>query len=202
MNEKDRDRALHIKTTSVGEPLDQSSHYHHYEATPYWILDELFNAYKLEKTDGLVDYGCGKGRILYYVHNRFQIPVTGIEMNQQLYQEALANGTSYMRNRKKSSGSVRIECCYAEKYEVAASENCFFLFNPFSLQIFMKTVDQILASVERHKRTVDIILYYPAMEYTEYLETSTPFKLYQEVKMPGISEINTRERFSIYRLEG
>ena len=53
MNEKDRDRALHIKTNSVGEKLDQSSHYHHYEATAYWMLDELFNQYSLEKTDVL-----------------------------------------------------------------------------------------------------------------------------------------------------
>lgn len=201
MNEKNRDRALHIKTLSVGEQIDQSSHYHHYEATPYRVLDELFNAYKLKEEDHFVDYGCGKGRILYYVHDRFQVPVTGIEMNRLLYQQALANGTSYLRNRKKDRHPIRIECCFAEKYKVAENENKFFLFNPFSLQIFMKTVDQILTSVENHPRTVDIILYYPAVEYTEYLETSTPFELFQEVKIAGISRVNIRERFSIYRFE-
>lgn len=202
MNEKDRDRALHIRTTSLGERADQSSHYHHYEATAYWMLDELFNHYMLEKTDGFVDFGCGKGRVLYYVHNRFGVPVTGVEMNQQLYQEALANEETYRENRKKTSSAIRIEYCLAEKYQIEANQNCFFLFNPFSLQIFMKVVGNILLSVEQQKRTVDIILYYPATEYSDYLETRTPFRLLQEVKVPGLSAINQRERFAIYRLEG
>lgn len=202
MNEKERDRALYIRTTSYGERADQSSHYHHYEATSYWMLDELFNEYKLKKTDGFVDFGCGKGRVLYYVHNRFQAQVTGVEMNQQLYQEALENELSYIQNRKKENASIRIECCLAEEYQIEETESCFFLFNPFSLQIFMKVVNNILLSVERKKRTVDIILYYPAVEYAEYLETSTPFDLLQEVKVPGLSRINQRERFAIYRFVG
>lgn len=202
MNEKDRDRALHIKTNSVGEKLDQSSHYHHYEATAYWMLDELFNQYSLEKTDVFVDFGCGKGRVLYYVHNRFQVSVTGVEMNQQLYQAGLENEETYRRNRKKDDNVIRIECCLAEKYEIEASENCFFFFNPFSLQIFMKVVGNILFSVEQNKRRVDILLYYPATAYTDYLETNTPFEFFKEVKVPGLSVINQRERFVVYRFEG
>lgn len=202
MNEKERDRALHIRTTSFEEQVDQSPHYHQYEATSYWMLDELFDAFPLEKTDGFVDFGCGKGRVLYYVHNRFHSQVTGIEMNPQLYQEALANEISYIQSRKKEGGSIRLERCLAEEYQIEATENCFFLFNPFSLQIFMKVVNNILLSVETDKRPVTIILYYPATEYIDYLETSTPFDLLQEVKVPGLSRINQRERFAIYRFGG
>ena len=201
MIEKNRDRALHIKTTSVGERLDQSSHYHQYEATAYWMLDELFNQYTLEKTDVFVDFGCGKGRVLYYVHNRFQASITGVEMNQHLYRAGLENEETYRKNRKKDSGAIQFECCLAEKYVIKANENRFFLFNPFSLQIFMKVVDNILFSVAQQKRTVDIILYYPATAYTDFLEMNTPFELFKEVNVPGMSSINSRERFAIYRLE-
>ena len=200
MNEKHRDIELHIKTSDVGEQEDQSPHYHHYEATSYWMLDELFKHYQLGQSDAFVDYGCGKGRVLYYVHNRFQVSVTGVEMNQSHYQDALANEKMYLKHNNKNGDLIRIECCLAEDYQIKENENCFFFFNPFSLQIFINIVNNILNAVEQNKRTVDIILYYPAIEYMDYLETRTPFELFQNVGIPGISEINARERFLIYRL--
>ncbi|AOV06807.1 SAM-dependent methyltransferase [Sporosarcina ureilytica] len=202
MNEKERDRSLHIQTRSVGERIDQSAHYHHYEATPYWMLDELFKEYTLDRAGAFVDYGCGKGRVLFYVHHRFQVPVVGIEMNDQLYREALLNEASYLQHKKKVSKSIRIEHEFAESYRIADIDSCFFLFNPFSLQIFMKVIHHILRSVEANNRTVDIILYYPAEEYIDYLEMKTPFTLFKEVKMPRLSEINAREKFSVFRFEG
>ncbi|MDS9473098.1 class I SAM-dependent methyltransferase [Sporosarcina pasteurii] len=202
MNEKERDRLLHIQTRSVGERIDQSAHYHHYEATPYWMLDELFKAYTVNQAGAFVDFGCGKGRVLFYVHHRFQVPVVGIEMNVQLYREALLNEATYLQKKKKVSKPIRIEHEYAESYRVADNDSCFFLFNPFSLPIFIKVIHRILQSVEANNRTVDMILYYPAEEYIDYLEMKTPFTLFKEVKMPRLSEINARERFSIYRLVG
>lgn len=201
MNEKHRDLELHIKTTDLGEQQVQSPHYHHYEATAYWMLDELFKHYQLEQSDGFVDYGCGKGRVLYYVHHRFKVSVTGVEMNLNHYQDALANKETYLKNIKRRNGLIHIECCLAEDYQIKSTENCFFFFNPFSLQIFITIVNQILMAVEKNKRTVDIILYYPAMEYVDYLETRTPFELFQDITVPRIIEINARERFLIYRFQ-
>lgn len=201
MNEKERDRSLQIRTRNLGERVNQSTHYHHYEATPYWMLDELFKAYELTQNGTFVDYGCGKGRVVFYVHDHFNIPVVGVEMNDQLYREALLNESTYSQHKKKIRKPIRIEHEFAEKYEVEENDCCFFLFNPFSLQIFMKVIQNILTSVDKHERTVDIILYYPAEEYIDYLGNNTPFSLWQEVNMPRLSEINPRERFSIYRFE-
>lgn len=201
MNTKEYDKMLGIHTTSIGERPNQSAHYHHYEATPYRILDALFEEYELLKTDGFVDIGCGKGRVLFYVHNRFHCSVKGIEMNEQLFRRALENEESYMQKVKKNKGFIRIECSLAETYSVEENDNRFFFFNPFSIQILRKVVDNIQSSVEQWKRDVDVILYYPTAEYIEYLETHTPFKLVQEVKVPGLSEINPSERFVIFRYE-
>jgi len=200
MNDKDYDRLLRIKTVGTREWQHQSSHYNRYEATPYLALDELFHDYELERTDGVVDFGCGKGRLAFYLHHRFQVSVTGIEMSAQLYQEALENQASYREKFKQINGAIRFDCCLAQDYEVEPTDNHFYFFNPFSIQIFMKVVDLILGSVERHKRIVDIVLYYPTVEYIQFLETGTPFELLKEVKVPGLYEQNDNERFVIFRL--
>ena len=199
MTIKNNDRLLRINTTSLSEEPSQSIHYNHYEATPYIVLDALFNTYELKKTDGLVDYGCGKGRVMFYVHSRFNVPVTGVEMNDQLCHKALTNMTHYLQKSKGKSPAIRVSRCKAEEYAVDEKENRFYFFNPFSTEIFMKTVNNILKSVEQHPREVDIILYYPIPDYVEYLEICTPFNLYREVPIPGLYKINNDERFLIYR---
>ncbi|WP_203248326.1 class I SAM-dependent methyltransferase [Sporosarcina beigongshangi] len=200
MDDKDYDRLLRIKTSGTREWQNQSSHYNRYEATPYVALDELFRDYTLKRTDGVVDFGCGKGRLAFYLHHRFQVSVTGIEMSAQLYQEALENQLSYRGKSKQMGGTISFECCLAEDYEVAVTDNYFYFFNPFSVQIFMKVIARILRSVEQQKRTVDIILYYPTIEYSQFLETVTPFVSLLEVKIPGLYEQNDNERFLVFRL--
>lgn len=199
MNEKERDRLLRIHTRNSGERAMQSIHYHHYEATSYWMLDELFSQYEVDKESTFVDFGCGKGRLLFYVHHYFQVSVVGVEMNDQLYRQALSNEASYLQHKKKNKTPIRIEHQFAERYQVEQEEGTFFLFNPFSLEIFTKVIHNILRSVEESPRTVDVILYYPAVEYMEFLETNTPFRLWKEVDIPRLSKINQREKFSIYR---
>lgn len=199
-NARGYDKALQIHTTSVVDRPPRNVHYHHYEATPYRFLDVLFEDYKLKKSDGFVDFGCGKGRVLFYVHHRFHCSVAGVEMDEQLYRLALDNEANYMSNAKmKKSGPIRIECRLAEDYEVGNHDNRFFFFNPFSLQIFRKVVGRILHSIEQHSRETDIILYYPSEEYVIYLQTETPFRLVKEVKVPHLNKINPSECFLIFR---
>jgi hypothetical protein len=197
---KDYDNLLYIKTNNSGVHSDQSLHYHHYEATPYSILHALFQEYELSSSDGFVDYGSGKGRLLFYVHHYFGSSVTGIEMNEQLHKKTLKNKADYLKKAKRGQGSIQVECRLAEEYEVKETENKFYFFNPFSIQIFIKVVNNILDSVERQPREIDIILYYPSAVYIHYLERNTSFKILQEVKVPGLYNINNNERFLIYRL--
>ena len=193
------DRLLHIKTIGMQEGLIQSVHYNRYEATPYSALEELFNEYELKKTDGLVDFGCGKGRLPFYVHHRFKVSVTGVEMSGPLYQDALKNQKEYMQRVKQMDGFIRFQRGLAEDYKVEPEENRFYFFNPFSIQIFMKVVDNILKSVEQSNRPVDIILYYPTAEYVHFLETTNLFDLFKDIKIPGLYEHNENERFLIFR---
>ncbi|MFK2826613.1 methyltransferase [Bacillus sp. B190/17] len=201
MNEKQRDQQLQIKTTGMREKPHSSIHCNRYEATPYIALDELFYEYELERSDRVVDFGCGKGRLPFYIHDRFAVSVTGIEINEQLYQEALENQKNYMKRGRRKEGSIHFECCPAEKYEIKRLDNRFYFFNPFSIQVFMKVIRNILLSVEENDRPIDVILYYPTTEYVHFLEIQTTFQLLAEVKVRGLYEKNENERFLIFRYD-
>ena len=91
MKDQDYDDLLNIETGERQVRFYKSFHYHPYEPTPYSVLEILFNEYELNKDDHLVDFGCGKGRLNFYVHNRFQAKVTGIEMNELFFNNAIEN---------------------------------------------------------------------------------------------------------------
>lgn len=197
---KDYDNLFYIKTTNTTVRAEDSPHYYHYEATPYSILHTLFEEYELQQNDSFVDFGSGKGRLLFYVHNLFGVSVTGVEMNEYLHKKTWKNKKRYLKNSKQRE-EIQLECCLAEEYLVKASNNVFYFFNPFSIQIFMKVINNILDSFESHPRKIDLILYYPSAVYIHYLKRITSFKLLKEVKVPGLYNINENERFLIYRLE-
>jgi SAM-dependent methyltransferase len=200
MKEQDYDRLLHIKTEGGQQGFTRSFHYHRYEATPYSALDILFQDYKLAGTDRLVDFGCGKGRLVFYSHYLFQASGTGVEMNEDLYEEALRNAETYVKKSRKSRGMLQFECSLAEEYRIKPEENCFYFFNPFSIQVFRSIIANILLSMEEHPRSADIVLYYPSEEYIFFLENYTSFELEKEVELPESSH-DHNERFLIYKLK-
>ncbi|HLR52268.1 MAG TPA: class I SAM-dependent methyltransferase [Candidatus Avamphibacillus sp.] len=199
MAERKIDRTLGIKTTGIREWEEHTDFYNRYEATPYKALDKLFQKYKLTNNDQVVDFGSGRGRVSFYIHHRFNIPVTGIEMNDKTYEEALYNKAVYRQKNKHLKAPIRFEYGLAEHYNIDAKDNRFYFFNPFSVEIFGEVVSNILKSVEQTERSVDIILYYPLPEFKKYLKKKTPFKLINKVKTHG--DHGKYGKFLIFRLK-
>ncbi|WP_108670506.1 methyltransferase [Peribacillus acanthi] len=200
MNEEYYDTLLNIRTAENQKGFNTSLHYHRYEPTPYQALDLLFQHYELKNHDFVVDFGCGKGRLVFYINHHFNASVVGIEMNEPLYQQAMENRMNYLKKTKKNLDKVHFLLCYAEEYEINPSDNRFYFFNPFSIQVFMNIINKILLSIEEEKRDVEIVLYYPSEDYIFYLENQTLFELKLEVKLPGKYANNPNERFLIYHL--
>lgn len=199
MEDKIQDKSLYIRTTGIREWKDMSTHYNRCESTPYKALDKLFKKYKLDKTDNVVDFGCGRGRVAFYIHDRLGVPVTGIEVNDTTYDEAVTNMERHIKGKKYEDVPIRFEYGLAENYEIQPDDNKFYFFNPFSISIFKKIVNNILESVDEHNRPVDIILYYPMPKYKQFLNKRTPFNLINKVRVPGVND--KREKFLIYRFE-
>ncbi len=191
------DKLLSIVTSGFGDWLFQTVHYNRYEATPYEVLDRFFEEYQLSKEDCVVDFGCGRGRVAFYIHNRFHIPVTGVEVMEDTYEQAIENRTNYLKHNQDINAPIHFHYGAAEDYKVKPEENRFYFFNPFSIHIFKKVVENILESVKENKRSVDIILYYPMPEYERYLKKSTPFRLVKLVRMPDIND--QYEKIIVYR---
>lgn len=191
---------LNIDTKAYKSEINHSLHYHPYEPTPYSALEELFQHYEVQPTDHIVDFGCGKGRLNFYLNYRFHVPVVGIEMNDAFFQEAINNRNNYIKKTHRKLETIQFHSCLAEKYIIQPEDNRFYFFNPFTVQIFMKVLKNILLSVELHKREVDLIFYYASDDYRYFLDQHTEFELIKEIPLPDLFEKNTYERFLIYRL--
>ena len=72
MKESQYEELLNIKTT--GEELwsEKIKHNHPYQATSYDALEKLFENYIVNKDDYIVDFGCGKGRLNFYINYFFK----------------------------------------------------------------------------------------------------------------------------------
>lgn len=200
MNEQYYEKLLNIKTSGEQKIFNESLHYNRYEPTSYAVLKALCDNLEFNEEDSLVDFGCGKGRLNFYLNNLYNINVTGIEMNNFFFEECLNNKKSYLSNCKNKEDKIQFLNCFAEKYKVQKNDNKFYFFNPFSEQIFIKVVGNILDSLLEHERQVNIILYYPSEDYLYYLDNYTIFSLKKEIKIPNRYDKDPREKIVIYEL--
>ena len=189
-----KDRKLNIHTKGF-RSWEKGSLYNRAESTPYLALESLVQKYKFTDKDSLVDFGAGKGRVSIFIHHRCGIPVTGVELNELTYEDAVDNVNSYLDKYGINTG-IKIEKEYAEKYKIKNDENKFFFFNPFNVVIFKEVVENILENAKEHGKEIDIILYYPIDEYVDFLK-DTPLKLYKNIKTHGA--IFPSEHFRIYK---
>ncbi|MFD1066093.1 methyltransferase [Oceanobacillus locisalsi] len=203
MKDKYYDKLLHIHTMEDKKTIyPEYQQYNPYEPTPYNALEKLTQHYLFDKQDSVIDFGCGKGRLPFYLHYFQQVSVTGIEMNTQFFNQTQQNLQSYQQliHSENNQAAIQFICSLAEEYKISAADNRFYFFNPFSVNIFKRIISNILASVEEYPREVDIILYYPDQTYIHFLENSSPFALLNEIKLKAYW-LNPDERMVIYRLD-
>ena len=194
------EKLLNIHTEGMQEKFNEIKDYFIYEPTSYYVLESLLTNYPLLKTDSVVDFGSGKGRLNFFIHYHFKCQVTGIEMNQDYYNDALENLESYRSSHDISDHKINFINCTAEEYEIQNTDNKFYFFNPFSVKIFIKVVLNIIFSTFENDRPVDIILFYPHEDYINFLDNYTDFELFKEIKLFPQYYNDNREKVLIYRL--
>ncbi|MBQ4057856.1 MAG: class I SAM-dependent methyltransferase [Lachnospiraceae bacterium] len=189
---------LGIESTEIVYNNRYNDDYYRYEPTSYSGLicafDELEDV--LTKYDRLVDFGCGKGRVLFYVNQRFQCEVCGIEVDEELYELALDNRAYYNTRFRDSMERIEILNGKAEEYEIRPEDNVFYFFNPFEINIFEQVIEHIIESVEKQPRRVLVMMYYPKAEYIRHIQRKQ-FKLFRIVKLPAY-EVDWDEKVVIY----
>ena len=198
-DEKAFDDFLSIDTTlciGAEQPTEENNIY---QATYYRDLVTLFNAVSMEPEDTLVDFGCGLGRVLFYGNSRHYCRATGIEADADIYEKLLENAAGYQSRFYEQEDRINFYNIPAQECEVADEDNYFYFFNPFSSATFKKVLDNIIASVRRQPRDIELLIYYPTFEYQKAIRDCNLFVLKKMIKLSGYEE-DPDEKVLVYHL--
>ena len=194
-NEIRWDRLLNIHTTGRDD-TDSDQYRYPYEPTPYSVLERLANSGLIRKGNTMIDYGCGKGRVDFFLAYQTRCRSIGIEYNERIYERAVQN-----KNSAAASGRVEFELADATQYAVPTDVDRIYFFNPFSLEILQKVIGRILKSYYENMRQIKLFFYYPSDEYISYLMTVDELMFSDEIDCRDLFDgENARERIVIFEM--
>ena len=112
-----------------------------------------------------------------------------------MIKKALDNSNSYV-------GKLKPEflCISAENYELTDAD-CFYFFNPFSIEILRSVLGKILDSYYKNPCPMTLFFYYPDEEYVAYLMIKDELMFVDEIDCSDLFEgENERERILIFEI--
>ncbi|MDY2593520.1 MAG: methyltransferase domain-containing protein [Oliverpabstia sp.] len=194
-NETRWERFLQIRT--MGRDDSNADQYRYpYEPTPYSVLERLANTGLIRKDNTLLDYGCGKGRIDFFLSYQTRCQSIGIEYDERIYEKAIENKETAI-----SSGRVTIELTNAENFIVSEIVDRIYFFNPFSVEILQKVISRIVDSYYENMRFIQLFFYYPSDEYITYLMTVDELIFADEIDCQDLFPGNdSREKIVVFEM--
>ena len=196
MADESWDKKLHIQT--IGRDDSKADSYHHpYEPTPYEVLERLAESDYISKENVVIDYGCGKGRVGFYLHHKIGCKIIGLEYDNNIYQQALFNLDCYGEHE-----TICFLCENAAEYCIVDGD-CFYFFNPFSVEILHSVLARILDSYYEAPRDMRLFFYYPDDEYVAYLMSQDELMFVDEIDCQDLYNRNDeREKILIFEIIG
>ena len=195
MNENEWDKLLKIHTTGT-DNTDADQYRYPYEPTPYSVLERLGNSGWIRKENTLLDYGCGKGRVDFFLSYQTRCHSVGIEYNERIYAKAIEN-----KETAVSAERVDFVVENAEQFPLPAEVDRIYFFNPFSLEILRKVMARIRESYYEKPRRMQLYFYYPSDEYISYLMTVDELMVYDEISCQDLFNGNDpRERIILFQV--
>ena len=196
-NEDKWDRLLQIRTTGRDDTGADQYRYP-YEPTPYPVLERLANSGYTRKGNTLLDYGCGKGRVDFFLSWQLRCRTIGVEYDERIYDKAVENQKTAV-----SAERTTFKLTDTEHFAVPESVDRIYFFNPFSLELLRKVFGRILESWYGAPRKILFFFYYPSDEYISYLMTVDELDFLDEIDcrdlFPGD---DPRERIVIFACGG
>lgn len=195
MYEEKWERLLHIRT-SGRDDTGADQHCYPYEPTPYSVLERLANSGYIRKNHTVVDYGCGKGRVDFFLSWQTRCRSIGIEYDERIYSRALEN-----KKTAVSSQRTEFKMESAEYFKVPQNADRFYFFNPFSIEILQKALRRMLESYYANPREILLFFYYPSDEYLSYLMTVDELMFYDEIDCRDLFQTkDEREKIIIFSI--
>ncbi|MGM9972284.1 MAG: class I SAM-dependent methyltransferase [Anaeroplasmataceae bacterium] len=189
------DRFLKIKTNGRDDSNSNFINYP-YEATPYTVLEYLANSGHILKQDKIIDYGCGKGRVSFFLAYSTRANVIGVEYNLRLYNSALDN-----HKKAISRNKVTFVLRDAADYKFPNDATGAYFFNPFSIDVLKAVINNILDSKKENDRDIKLFFYYPSKEYLGYLTNSEVITHIEDIDCMDIFKNgDLREVIKVYKI--
>ena len=193
-SENNWDKLLKIKTTGRDDSNSDCYNYP-YEPTPYCVLERLASSGLITSKDIMLDYGCGKGRVEFFLAYQTKARCIGIEYDERILSKAMEN-----RRTAVASGRTEFLLQNAEAYEVPEEVSRIYFFYPFSIEILCNVIARILESYYKKPREILFCFYYPSDEYISYLMTVDELEFVDEIDCGDLFEGNdNRECIMIFR---
>lgn len=193
--EVELDRFLKIKTNGRDDSASTPSNYP-YEATPYSVLQTLANSGYISKRDKIIDFGCGKGRVDFYLAYSIKAKMIGVEFDPRLYNSALKNSQTAI-----SSTRVSFVNCDARDYVIDSDVTGAYFFNPFNVEVLECVIDNLRRSKNENDREIKLFFYYPSKQYYEYLNNQSDITFIENILcMDQFEEYDDRESIAIFKL--
>lgn len=189
------DKLLHIKT--MGRDDSKSDQYRYpYEPTPYSVLQRLANTGLIRKNNMLLDYGCGKGRVDFFLSYQTRCHCLGVEYDERIYEKAMEN-----QKEAVSRERVSFSLADAEHFKLPEQIDRIYFFNPFSVEILRTVMVRIIESYYEYPRQILCFFYYPSDEYLTYLMTVDEMMFADEIDCSDLFGGNSeRERIMIFEI--
>jgi precorrin-6B methylase 2 len=134
----------------------------HYEPSSWLALRWGLRRLRAGPEDVLVDFGCGKGRVICEAARRPFARVIGVEISERLLDVARENvERNRGRFRCQNIDLVRMD---AIEWEVPDEMTAVYLYHPFVGAVFERVIDNIIESIRRSPRRVRLVYVGPVLE--------------------------------------
>jgi len=195
MNETQWDKKLKIHT--IGRDESRADRFHYpYEPTPYCVLERLAKSGFISRSSCLVDYGCGKGRVGFFLAAQTGCKAIGVEYDERIFQQAQNNLQSCTVGK-----NIQLLCIDAAQF-IPEKADCFYFFNPFSVEILAPVLQNIKQTWYEAPRKMYLFFYYPNDDYRALLEEDDFLSCVEEIDCRDLFDgTDRRETILVYELK-
>lgn len=162
-----------------------------YQASGWSYLRRALPRKEVEQGDVFIDFGSGKGRVVYQAARYPFARVIGVEIAPELAEIARHN---LQRNRHKLvCQNVEIITADVTTFKIPDDMTVAYFYYPFVGDTFQRVIDNIIASLDRRPRRVRLVYALPTME--PYILGTGRFQLRRSVR---IVDIGLQHRIGVY----
>jgi SAM-dependent methyltransferase len=149
-----------VAVERLGIDAQTQDHAYRYQPSQAIPLRQLLRALAIPPGKVLVDFGCGKGKVLLLAAEFGFAEVRGIEVSPLLCDIARHNCATYREKTNTPTQFVIVQAD-ARQYPWTDDEEVFFFFNPFDAVFLEHVIGCIRASLQRRKRKIWILYGHP-----------------------------------------